>query len=44
MGVLGLLKIGQIFYNADYFYDLITFIHPVHEPGTLHARVLNMYL
>jgi hypothetical protein len=44
MGVLALLKIGQTLSSAEYFYDLVTSIHPVHEPGILHARVLNIYL
>jgi len=44
MGVLALLKIGQILYNAEYFCDLVTSIHSLNEPGILGARVLNMYL
>jgi len=44
MGVLALLKIGQILYNGEYFYDLVTSIHPIHELGLLCARALNMHL
>jgi hypothetical protein len=39
MVVLALLKIGQILFNAEYFYDLVTSIYPIHEPGILSARV-----
>jgi len=44
MGVLALLKIGQTLYSAEYFYDFVTSIHPMHEPEVICARVLNMRL